>query len=182
MGVAPPAVWQLAQVPGATPVWANVTGVHAVVRWQASQKSVVRRCEAAAWTALPPARWQLAQLPGVTPMCEYGPVGGTEAPPVARAVKPEVGPVDAPRPALAPAIFIVRPVVGRFWAAAAAAAKPPVGLWQSTQSAVALLPWWLPIVAVLMRLTFCHFVPLGAWQLTHFGVEVPVLLLPLPRV
>jgi hypothetical protein len=66
-------------------------------------------------------------------------------------------------------------------AAAAVAAKPPVGLWQSTQSAVVLLPWWLPIVAVL-KLTPYHLAPLGAWQVTHLGVELPVLLLPLPLV
>jgi hypothetical protein len=66
-------------------------------------------------------------------------------------------------------------------AAAAAAAKPPVALWQSMQSAVVELPWWLPIVAAL-KLTPYHFVPLGAWQLTHFGVDEPVLLVPLPLV
>ena len=34
-------LWQLAQVPGATPVWLKVAGIHAVVRWQVSQDAVV---------------------------------------------------------------------------------------------------------------------------------------------
>jgi hypothetical protein len=59
----------------------------------------------------------------------------------------------------------VRPLVGLgcglALAAAAAAAKPPVGLWQSTQSAVVELPWWLPIVAVLKLVPY-HLAALGA--------------------
>ncbi len=34
-------LWQVAQLPEATPVWLKVAGVHAVVRWQASQAWVV---------------------------------------------------------------------------------------------------------------------------------------------
>ena len=83
-----------------------------------------------------------------------------------------------------PAGRFVSPVVGlglALAAAAAAAAKPPCGLWQSMQSAVVELPWCLPIVAVPM-LTPNHVAPLGAWQVTHCGEELPVLLLPLPLV
>ncbi len=79
---------------------------------------------------------------------------------------------------------MLSPLVGRglaLAAAAAAAAKAPVGLWQSMQSALVLLPWWLPIVAAL-RLVPYHVAPLGAWQVTHFGVDDPELLLPLPLV
>ena len=34
-------LWHVAQVPGAIPVWVNVAGSQAVVRWQASQDCVV---------------------------------------------------------------------------------------------------------------------------------------------
>ncbi|HSC94248.1 MAG TPA: hypothetical protein VLC73_04725 [Burkholderiales bacterium] len=34
-------LWQVAQVPGATPVWLKVAGSQAVVRWQVSQEAVV---------------------------------------------------------------------------------------------------------------------------------------------
>ena len=103
---------------------------------------------------------------------------GAAVPSAARAPKPEVGAVGLP------AGRIDRPVVGRglaLAAAAAAAAKPPVGLWQSMQSAVVVLLSWLPIVSVL-RLAPYHAAPFGAWQATHFGVDEPVLLLPLPLV
>jgi hypothetical protein len=66
-------------------------------------------------------------------------------------------------------------------AAAAAAANPPVGLWQSMQSAVVELPAWLPIVLVLKLVPY-HVAPLGAWQVTQRGLDDPLLLLPLPRV
>ncbi len=42
-------LWHVAQVPGVTPVWVNVAGVHAVVRWQESQDNVVGR-----WLAVLP--------------------------------------------------------------------------------------------------------------------------------
>ena len=34
-------LWQVAQVPGATPLWLKVAGFHADVRWQVSQACVV---------------------------------------------------------------------------------------------------------------------------------------------
>jgi len=34
-------LWQVEQVPGATPVWLKVAGVQAVVLWQVSQAAVV---------------------------------------------------------------------------------------------------------------------------------------------
>ncbi len=34
-------LWQVAQVPGATPVWLKVAGIQAVVRWHVSQAAVV---------------------------------------------------------------------------------------------------------------------------------------------
>ena len=39
-------LWQVAHVPGATPVWLNVAGFHAVVRWQVSHAAVVGMCVA----------------------------------------------------------------------------------------------------------------------------------------
>lgn len=74
-------------------------------------------------------------------------------------------------------------ITGRCIAAAAAAApKPPVP-WHLMQSSVAALPWWLPIVAVL-RLVPYHFVPEGAWQVTHLGVDevLAVKVMNLPEV
>lgn len=34
-------LWQVAHVPGATPVWLNVAGSQAVVLWQVSQDALV---------------------------------------------------------------------------------------------------------------------------------------------
>ena len=34
-------LWQVMQVPGATPVWLNVAGIQPVVRWHVSQDAVV---------------------------------------------------------------------------------------------------------------------------------------------
>ena len=34
-------LWQVPQVPAATPLWLNVTGNHAFMRWQVSQDCVV---------------------------------------------------------------------------------------------------------------------------------------------
>ena len=60
-------LWQVAQVPGATPVWLNVAGVQAVVWWQVSHAAVV-----GTWLdGLPLAGsplWQVAQVPGATPV------------------------------------------------------------------------------------------------------------------
>ena len=36
-------LWQVEQVPGATPVWLKVAGVQPDVRWQLSQAAVVGR-------------------------------------------------------------------------------------------------------------------------------------------
>ena len=60
-------LWQVAQLPGVTPVWVKVAGVHAVVRWQLSQDSVVGRCVGVLPFAVVPL-WQVAQVPGVTPV------------------------------------------------------------------------------------------------------------------
>ena len=46
VGVLPLAVvplWQLAQVPAATPLWLNVAGIQPVVRWHESHEAVVGR-------------------------------------------------------------------------------------------------------------------------------------------
>ena len=39
-------LWQVEQVPGATPVWLNVAGDHALVLWQVSQALEVGMCVA----------------------------------------------------------------------------------------------------------------------------------------
>ena len=58
-------LWQVAQVPGATPVWLKFAGVQALVLWQLSQEAVV-----GTWLNVLPVAvfplWQLAQLPGAT--------------------------------------------------------------------------------------------------------------------
>ena len=59
-------LWQLAQVPGATPAWLKEAGLQPVVRWQASQDWVVGRCVGVLPAALVPL-WQEAQAPGATP-------------------------------------------------------------------------------------------------------------------
>jgi hypothetical protein len=62
-------LWQLAQEPGATPVWEKaVTGfqVEKLV-WQASQAWVVGKCVVGLPVADAPL-WQFAQDPGVTPV------------------------------------------------------------------------------------------------------------------
>src|SRR5512145_1766694 len=61
-------LWQVAQVPGETPLWSKPeAGVQAVVLWQLSHEPLV-----AMWLVLLPGAvlplWQLAQLPGVTPV------------------------------------------------------------------------------------------------------------------
>ncbi|MFO1282173.1 MAG: hypothetical protein U1F51_06820 [Burkholderiales bacterium] len=62
-------LWQVAQLPGATPVCENVAGVHAVVRWQVSQAAVVGTWLVGLPRAVDPL-WQVAQDPGATPVCE----------------------------------------------------------------------------------------------------------------
>jgi hypothetical protein len=60
-------LWQVAQVPGATPVWLKVAGVQAVVVWQLSQEADVGRWVLDFPVAVVPL-WQFAQVPGVTPV------------------------------------------------------------------------------------------------------------------
>jgi hypothetical protein len=47
-------LWQVAQLPGATPAWLTVAGVQAVVRWQLSHAAVVGTWVAALPRALVP--------------------------------------------------------------------------------------------------------------------------------
>ena len=60
-------MWQVAQLPGATPLWLKVAGVQALVLWQLSQAAVVGM-----WPdGLPLAEvplWQVEQVPGATPL------------------------------------------------------------------------------------------------------------------
>ena len=58
-------LWQVAQVPGATPPWLKAAGFQATVLWQVSQDAVVGMCAPGLPVAVLPL-WQLAQLPGVT--------------------------------------------------------------------------------------------------------------------
>ena len=62
-------LWQVAHVPGTTPVCAKFVGFHAVVVWQVSHDCAVGMCVAGLASALantyvPP--WQVAQLPAAT--------------------------------------------------------------------------------------------------------------------
>jgi hypothetical protein len=59
-------LWQVAQVPGATPAWVNVAGVHAVVLWQVSHDAVVGMWPPGLPVAVVPL-WQVEQVPGATP-------------------------------------------------------------------------------------------------------------------
>jgi hypothetical protein len=61
-------LWQVAQAPGATPVWLKVAGRHAVVLWQESQGAVVMTWVLGLAVAVPPL-WQVEQEPGATPIC-----------------------------------------------------------------------------------------------------------------
>ena len=60
-------LWQVEQVPGATPVWLKVAGVQPVVRWQVSQVCVVGMWLVGLPVAVVPL-WQVAQVPGATPV------------------------------------------------------------------------------------------------------------------
>jgi len=69
-------LWQVAQVPAAMPVWLNVAGFHAVVRWQLSHCAEVVMCVADFTSMLanvPP--WQLMHVPAAIPA--WPKVGGT---------------------------------------------------------------------------------------------------------
>jgi hypothetical protein len=58
-------LWQVMQVPRATPAWLNPAGTHATVLWQLSQDEVV-----AIWFAGFPGAtnpvWHVKQVPGAT--------------------------------------------------------------------------------------------------------------------
>jgi hypothetical protein len=58
-------LWQVAQVPGTTPVWLKLVGNQAVVRWQVSQAAVVATWPLGLPFAFVPL-WQVAQVPGTT--------------------------------------------------------------------------------------------------------------------
>jgi hypothetical protein len=58
-------LWQVAQVPGATPVCVKVAGVQALVLWQLSHAAVVGRCVVGLPVAVVPL-WQVEQVPGAT--------------------------------------------------------------------------------------------------------------------
>jgi hypothetical protein len=186
--VAPPGLWQLAQVPGATLACANTAGSQAVVRWHKSHDSAVARWLAGLAVALPPARWQVAQVRGITPTCENAPAAAVvdALTPAARevpgtgvtGVMPLPGALPEAAAEAAEAIFD-SVVIG----ALAAAAEPPmlVVVWQFTQSWLVVLPWWLPTVAVL-RLTPYHFCPDGPWQLLHVGFDTALLLRCVPVI
>jgi len=59
-------LWQVEQVPGATPLWLKVAGSQAEVLWQESHEAVVGMWVAGLPLALLPL-WQVVQVPGVTP-------------------------------------------------------------------------------------------------------------------
>ena len=60
-------LWQVAHVPAATPLWLKVAGIHAVVRWQASQACVVGMWFVGLPAAVVPL-WHVAHEPAVTPL------------------------------------------------------------------------------------------------------------------
>ena len=60
-------LWHVAQLPAVTPLWLNVAGIHAVVRWQVSQLCVVGMCVAGLPRAVVPL-WQVAHVPATTPV------------------------------------------------------------------------------------------------------------------
>ena len=60
-------LWQVEQVPGATPVWLKVAGVQALVLWQVSHDAVVGMCVVGLPVAVVPL-WQVEQVPGATPV------------------------------------------------------------------------------------------------------------------
>jgi hypothetical protein len=65
VAVAP--LWQVEQVPGATPVCVKVAGVQAVVLWHVSQDWVVGMCPPGLPVAVLPL-WQVEQVPGAIPV------------------------------------------------------------------------------------------------------------------
>lgn len=59
-------LWQLAQLPGVTPPWSNLTVTHVNVPWQVSHEAEVTRWPEGFPVALVPL-WQVAHVPGTTP-------------------------------------------------------------------------------------------------------------------
>jgi hypothetical protein len=59
-------LWQVEQVPGATPVWLKVAGVQALVLWQLSQDFVVGIWLVGLPVAVAPL-WQVEQVPEAIP-------------------------------------------------------------------------------------------------------------------
>jgi hypothetical protein len=60
-------LWQVEQVPGATPVWLKVAGVQALVLWHVSHACVVGIWLVGLPVAVVPL-WQVEQVPGATPV------------------------------------------------------------------------------------------------------------------
>ena len=60
-------MWQVRHEPAVTPLWLNVAGSHAVVRWQASQDCVVGKWFDGLPAAVVPL-WHVAHEPAVTPL------------------------------------------------------------------------------------------------------------------
>ena len=60
-------LWQVAQLPGDTPVWLKVAGVHAVVRWHTSHCWLVGTWLLGLPLAVLPL-WQVEQVPAATPL------------------------------------------------------------------------------------------------------------------
>ncbi|OJY55181.1 MAG: hypothetical protein BGP19_00935 [Thiobacillus sp. 0-1251] len=60
-------LWQVTQVPGATPLWLKEAGFQATVLWQVSQDAVVGICVLGLPVAVLPL-WHVAQPPEVTPL------------------------------------------------------------------------------------------------------------------
>ena len=67
MPVAVVPLWQVEQVPGATPVWLKVAGVQALVLWQVSHDAVVGIWVEGLPVAVVPL-WQVEHVPGATPV------------------------------------------------------------------------------------------------------------------
>ncbi|MFH1819751.1 MAG: hypothetical protein ABIK08_08865 [Pseudomonadota bacterium] len=60
-------LWQVEQVPGATPVWLNIAGVQVLVLWQVSHDAVVGMWAEGLPAAVVPL-WQVEQVPGAMPV------------------------------------------------------------------------------------------------------------------
>ena len=58
-------LWQVAQLPAATPLWLKVAGVQPLLRWQTSQDWLVLMW-LAGLPAAPLPLWQVEQVPALT--------------------------------------------------------------------------------------------------------------------